>query len=247
MAAATRSGGLQAQGALLARPGHAFYIAIAWLFAAIVFAGFSRSFYLNGWFARLDLTTLRIVHGVVGTAWIVLLLAQTTLVAARRTDLHRRLGVLGALVALAMVVVGSMLALESGRQGFSNPGLPPPQVFLIVPLTDMLLFAGYVATALALRDRPDWHKRLMLLATLIMLAPAFARLPIDAVRNHLPASAFALSALTLVAVATWDAAARRRLHPVYLWGGALFIVSIPLRVVVAQTSAWQSFALWLVG
>ena len=53
--------------------------------------------------------------------------------------------------------------------------------------------------------------------------------------------------LTLVAVATWDAAARRRLHPVYLWGGALFIVSIPLRVVVAQTSAWQSFALWLVG
>jgi hypothetical protein len=247
MAASTGSAGLQAQGALLARPGHAFYIAVAWLFAAIVFAGFSRSFYLNGWFARLDLTTLRIVHGAVATAWIVLLLAQTTLVAARRTDLHRRLGALGALVALAMVVVGLALALESGRHGFSNPGLPPPRIFLIVPLTDMVLFTGCVATALALRDRPDWHKRLMVLATLVILAPAFARLPVDAVRDHLPASAFALSALSLVAVATWDAVARRRLHPVYLWGGGLFILSIPLRVVVAKTSAWQSFALRLVG
>jgi hypothetical protein len=217
------------------------------LLALLVFAGFARTFYLNALFARLDLTTLRITHGVLFSTWIVLLVAQTSLVAARRTDLHRRFGALGAVLAVAIIAVGMAITINAGRHGFQNPGLPPPLIFMVVPFFDIVLFALLVGAALALRDRTDWHKRLMVMATLAVTPPAFARLPVEAIRSTVPLSAFILTALAIVAVAVWDAVARRRLHPAYLCGGLLVILSFPLRVVLAGTAAWQAFARWLVA
>lgn len=246
MAASIQSGRARPE-AFASRPGHAFYIALAWILAVLVFAGFARTFYLNGLFARMDLTTLRVVHGVLFSAWIVLLVTQTGLVAAHRVDVHRRLGGAGAVLAVAMIAVGLAITISAGRHGFQTPGLPPPLVFMIVPLFDIVLFAMLVGAALAFRNRPDWHKRLMLLATLAITPPAFARLPIEAVRTTLPLSAFVLTALAIVAVAAWDAVARRHLHPVYLWGGLIVILSFPLRLALAGNAGWQAFARWLVA
>jgi hypothetical protein len=39
----------------------------------------------------------------------------------------------------------------------------------------MLIFLAFVAAAVALRKKPDWHKRLMLLATIAILWPAWFR------------------------------------------------------------------------
>ena len=230
-----------------ARPGHAFYVAVAWILALLAFAGFARTFYLNAFFARLDLGTLRVLHGVLFSAWLLLLVVQTGLVATRRTAVHRRFGAFGAVVAAAMVFTGVVVALHAGRNGFRTPGLPPSHIFMLVPLVDIALFACLTGAALALRDRPDWHKRLMLLATLAITPPIFARLPLDALRAMQPMAAFGLATFAIVAVAAIDTMARRRLHPVYLWGGLLVVLSFPLRVLAAGTAAWQAVARWLVG
>lgn len=230
------------------RPGHRFYVVIAVLAAVVIFAGFARTFYLNAFFARLDLSTLRIVHGVLFSGWILLLVAQTSLVAAHRTDLHRRLGIAGAVLAALMVIVGTALAIEAARNGFRNPGLPPPLIFFAVPFFDVIVFAILVAIALSTRRRrTDIHKRLMLVATVSLFPPAIARLPIDFIRSTTPVSAFGLTALALLAILAYDAARQRRVHPAYVWGSLFVILSYPLRMALAGTEAWQSFARWLVG
>lgn len=142
----------------------------------VVFAGFSRTFFLKGAFGAPELTALLLVHGIVMTLWFSLFLVQARLVASGRTDLHRRLGILGGLLAVGVVIVGVTVGISAARQGHS-PG-PPPLVFLGVPLFDMLVFASLVSTALYFRSKPETHKRLMLLANLSILTAAIARIPV---------------------------------------------------------------------
>jgi hypothetical protein len=75
----------------------------------------------------------------------VLLLSQVTLVAAKRTHIHRRLGVGGGVLAAFMIVVGTITAIQAARRGVTPPGGPPPLVFLLIPLSDILMFSILVA------------------------------------------------------------------------------------------------------
>jgi hypothetical protein len=102
---------------------------------------------------------------------------QVRLVAIRRTDLHRRLGVLGALLAALVVVAGTATSIAAARRGYT-PG-PPPLVFLAIPLGDLLVFSVLITTALLFRRRSDIHRRLMPLAALSLLTPAISRIPLD--------------------------------------------------------------------
>ena len=77
-----------------------FYVGISVIIAATVFAGFAPTYFLKSYFASPPLMPLLHLHGLVFTSWIVLLLTQTTLVAANRTDIHRRLGIVGGVIAV---------------------------------------------------------------------------------------------------------------------------------------------------
>lgn len=224
---------------------HGFYLAMAAFALLVVFVGFAPTYYLSGQFDGPALTPLVQLHGLVFTTWMLLFGVQTTLVATHRTHVHRRLGIVGALVAFAMVVIGVVTAIASARRGHTPLPVVPPLAFLAVPIADMVVFGVLVSTAVAMRRRADFHARLMLLATITILGPAFARIRIDAVQDNNPASFMVLVTLTVVACAGWDAMRRARLHPVYLWGGLLVILSQPLRLAIARTDAWMAFARWL--
>lgn len=226
-----------------------FYTGIAIAMFAAVFLGFARSFFLRPWFPEVPAPTEPVffVHGVAFTAWLVLLVAQPALVAAHRTDLHRKLGWTGAGLAAAMVALGTFGALVAARRptGFVGISLPPLQ-FLAVPLFDMALFAAFVALAVAKRRDSQSHKRLMMLASVNLLAAGIARWPF-AMMQAGPPMFFGLSDLFIVALVAWDLASRGRLHPVTLWGGLAIVVSQPLRLVLSGTGTWMAFAGWAVG
>jgi hypothetical protein len=230
-------------GPLVRRRHPRFYNGMSLLIAAIVFAGFSRTFYLSPWLHGPALSPLRIVHGVAFSAWIVLFVAQTTLVAAGRTDLHRRLGVAGAVLAAGMVVLGTVLAIANAREGHAPPGIPP-LVFLIIPLFDMVVFAPMVAAAVWYRHRPETHKRLMLLATLSLLAAAVARLP-TALAAAGPLFYFGVVDLLILTGVLYDRVTRGKVHPVYVWGGLAILASQVIRIALSGTSAWLAVATWL--
>jgi hypothetical protein len=114
------------------------------------------------------------LHGAVFSAWILLLLVQARLVAMKRTDLHRTLGVAGGTLAVLMLVVGYFVAINAARRTAQIPG---QLQFLIVPVGALIVFPVLVGAAFLLRRRVDFHKRLMLLATIELMNAAVDRLP----------------------------------------------------------------------
>jgi hypothetical protein len=224
-----------------------FYVTAALFAAAVIFAGFAPTFYLKAFFGSPELSTLKLVHGVVFSGWLVLFVTQTWLVASDRRGIHRRLGVAGALLVVAMSIVGYLLAVDTGRRGFTPDSHVTPLGFMAIPLFDLGVFVALVACALLLRGRSDWHKRLMLLATLSLLPPAIARIAIQFPPAPVLPIAFGGTALIVLAAIIIDRLAQRRLHPAMLWGGLFVIVSLPVRILVAGTQAWQAFAAWMIS
>ena len=230
-----------------ARSERPLFLAAALAVATVVFVGFARTFYLKGLFGSPALSGLLLLHGAAMTLWIGLFIAQIGLVAAGRSGLHRRVGMLGVALALLIVVVNVLAAIDAGRRGFSPSPQVTPIMFMAVPLVDVLLFAILVGAAVWHRRHAATHKRLMLLATLGILTPAVARLPIDALRQvGLPAF-FGVTVFCLVAVVVFDTIRSGRLHPAFGWGGALLMASIPFRIVLSKTDAWAAFAAWLIA
>jgi uncharacterized membrane protein YozB (DUF420 family) len=222
-----------------------FFGAAALIAALIAFVGFAPTYYLKGAFGAPELRALVHVHGLVMTLWVLLFFAQVSLVALRRVALHRRLGMAGAVLAAIVVIVGIATAIDSARRGVS-PG-PPPLVFLAIPIGVALVFGVFVGAAVLLRRRSDWHKRLMLLASIAILTPAIARLPIEAVHAGGIVLFFALTDLLAIACAAYDAARNRRLHPAFGWGTLGLILAQVGMLVLAGSSVWMGIAKSLTG
>ena len=223
-----------------------FYSGMALAMAITVFAGFAPSYYLRAVFGAAvtptgatTITPLVHLHGLLFTGWVLLFIVQTALVAQHRTRVHQRLGIAGGFLAAAMVVVGTATGITAAARDSAPPGIDPLS-FLIVPLTDVVLFAGFVGTALWKRRDREAHKRLMMLAYISIIVAAVARLP--GVLAYGPPAFFGLTCILLFASMAYDYVSRRRVHPVYLWGGALFIVSVPARLMLSTTEAWLGLA-----
>ncbi len=211
--------------------------------AVTVFVGFAPTYFLKDLLGGPPLTALRHAHGFLFTSWIVLFISQTSLIAARRTDVHRRLGVVGGVLAAMMVVVGTALAVELVRRGMAPAGVPSSLQFFAIPVGDMLAFSGLVGFGLYFRRKPETHKRLMLLATISILDAAIARWPYVAGTG--PLVFFGLTDLFIVAGWLYDLKTRGKVHPAFLWGGLALIASQPLRLAVSGTDAWLAFAGWV--
>lgn len=231
----------------------------------LVLIGFSPTFYLRDQIDlpfRFPINGLHVyVHGALMTAWFVLLLVQTVLVGTRRTTWHRKLGWVGAGLAAAVVV--TILATELGRlipPGPSPAGAPPPlppNVFtanmsaaFLGNLGFVVTFAVLVVAAILRRHRPEVHKRLMLIATIAVIAPAISRwvftfvllgfeLPTALMMSGLLRDYF--SWVLIAAVVIHDLLTKRRVLLATALGSALAISLPILGGLIARTGLVQSW------
>ena len=221
-----------------------FYVGMSVAILITVFAGFAPTYFLRPFFTTTPLMPLLHLHGLVFTSWLVLFMTQTTLVAAHRTDLHRRLGIVGGIIAALLVLVGLTTAVVRASQGATPAAGPAPLVFLVIPLADMLVFAILVGAGFYFRRRTDVHKRLMMLATISILAAAIARLPFAFLQAGPPAF-FGLTDVFVAACLVYDLVTLKRIHRATALAALLIVASQPLRLVIGGTHAWLSFATWL--
>ena len=220
------------------------YIWFAILMPLVVLLGFARTYYLKGFFDTPPIPGRLVhLHGAVMTAWVILFIVQVWLVSSRRVRVHQRLGKLGAVLAVLVFVVG----ISTGIASAARDPTPAALQFLIIPVGDMLLFAGLIGTALYYRRRMEIHKRLMLVAAISLLTPAIARIPLDFIINGGPLVFFGLTDLILLAGVGIDVVRSRKLHPALLWATVAVIACQPLRILLAGTNAWLQFATWLVA
>jgi hypothetical protein len=230
-----------------------FYVWMAWICAAVAFAGFARTYWsplARGAFAGPPIVH---VHGLLFSAWTLVFILQARSAAGERYERHRLLGYLGIAVAGAMLFVGFGVVSVGIRHGIDGGFGEQARSFSIVPATILLSFAIAVAGALACVRRPETHMRLMLVATVALLPPAIARLlaavlaPGTGVGMGFPPPPVAfsllpsvLSDLLLGAAMVRDWKTDGRPHRVYLIAVALLVLSQIARVPFAGTAAWRT-------
>jgi len=224
-----------------------FYSGMATCALLTVLGGFARSYYLRGVIdgpasPLATLTPAIHVHAFAFTGWILLFIAQTSLVAAGRRALHRGLGMVALAWIPLMVAAGASAALRGVVRGTAPPFMEPRR-WLAVQVFDLVVFATFALAGLRARRDPQQHKRLMLLSTLALLPPALGRSPLPPAILRLGAPGiFAVADLSLVPLVVWDLGTRGRIHRATLSGGLLLVISLPLRLAVAKTEAWAAFA-----
>jgi hypothetical protein len=219
----------------------------------IVFAGFAHTFYLRTLFETASLPLLLHLHGLLFTTWFALCFVQAQLVARRRVDLHRKLGILGACLAPLCTVVAIGVSFNAGRR--SVLAHPAALEHLAQPFAmdfgTALMFLVFVSAALYWRRRAETHKRLMVLACCSILFPALGRIPISANSVLFDAVGFwGLIGITeippLVSI-IYDSIKHRRVYPAFGWGGVVLMSSFPAFMLLGGSDAWLRFLAWLLS
>lgn len=202
------------------------------------------------------------VHAALMGSFLLLLFAQTVLVATGRCALHTRLGVAAMIIAPAMVVAGFILAPTNYHSLWSATQAAPPEAragmeqtlsfvenILLVQLRIGILFPLFIAIALRARRRePGLHKRMMILATAMAIPAGIDRIPW--LYTSLPASPLTPDLYMLVAISpmvVWDLTRNRHVHRAYwIW----LAVNLPFAVAVHglwDTPWWHAAARQLMG
>jgi hypothetical protein len=193
------------------------------------------------------------VHAAVFTGWMVLFTAQVWLIRARRPDLHRRLGLAAFALVPVMVVLGVATTLVSRGLRF-EAGRTDMLAFMIVPLTDMVLFPSFAVPALLLRKDAARHKRLILLATATLLPAAFGRWIGPWILAHYGDGFFGFAAqsylgpdLMILAAMLYDRVTRGRVHRIYFIGLAWMLAVQAITSAIYHWPGWMALAIRMIG
>ena len=183
------------------------------------------------------------LHGALLSGWLLMVIAQAFLV-KKRLRLHRKLGwaalVLAPLIVLSTVLVGT----EGARRDMVRLG-PSGADQVIGTITTPAVFLLLVAAALLTRKKPQWHKRLILLATVVMLWPAWFRW-----RHFLPDMprpdiwlGVVLADVPIAIAAIRDRVRFGAVHPAYLTAGLALIAEQATEVLLFGTPGWHRAAI----
>jgi len=237
-----------------------FFVWMSVALAVAVLWGFGPTYFLRAFIHTRDLASFVHVHAVIYISWIALFVVQSALVARHRTDVHRRLGVAGVVLGIAVVVAGivvTLVTLPPARRDAWEAVHGPIASFLWLARGNAgnpMMFGLLFASAIALRRRPQAHKRLMLLACLALMNAPLARAfddlgwPIHLAPFGFEASnsPFLLATPFLVprgfinlivlpffaALVGYDLVKTRRLHPATLCGGLVLFLFTPVAILL---------------
>lgn len=153
-----------------------FYFAMSLLVAGIVVWGFSHTVNENLFHAALPRPFLLWIHATAFSSWVVFFILQSTLVRTHHVRWHRSLGWFGAALGTVMVPLGISTAIVMARFDTVRLHQPGADAFLIEPFFDMLAFGTCFCLAVLWRKKPEFHRRLIFIATCVLLDAAFGRI-----------------------------------------------------------------------
>jgi len=182
------------------------------------------------------------MHAVAMGSFLLLLLAQTVMVATGRDALHKQVGIAAFVLVPVLVLVGIVLAPTMYYQTWDALQTAPASArselqqvlyiredILLLQLSAGLLFATFIWIALSARaGNSGLHKRMMILATAVPLGASIDRM--DWLPSSLPANPWATEFWILAALSpmfVWDVVRNRRVHEAYgIWLAIYFPVAL---------------------
>jgi hypothetical protein len=218
-----------------------FFTSASVLMLAIVVIGFAPSYFLRGAvFAHLP-SALVHLHGAVFSTWIILFVVQSSLVSAGNIRLHRKLGVFGAVLAGAMVILGILASFGTLRRGAALPSFFTPASFLIGNSFGILVFGAFIAFAIWKRNNRRVHKRIMLIANAMLTEPALSRVPYMQTHPYLIGG---IPLAIIFALLVFDLVTVRKPVEATVVGGFLFWATDPISDWIIATPWAQQVTLW---
>jgi len=212
-----------------------FYFAMSLLVAGIVVWGFNHTVDQNLFHPAVPRPLILWFHGGAFSTWVLFFIFQSTLVRTHNVKWHRFFVWFGAGLAAVMVPLGITTSIVMGRFDIHTLHESGVDAFLIVPWYDMVAFPVLISLAILWRKKPEFHRRLIFIATCCLLDAAFGRQ--DYVFNH-NLYFWCLDGVILLGVVR-DLVVNQRIHKVYL-------VTVPVLVICqmfvvhtyASASAW---------
>ncbi len=210
-----------------------FYFFMSLLVAGVLVYGFSHTINKNLFHPAVPPPAILYLHAIVFTGWLLFFIFQSALVRTHNVRLHRQTGWFGLALGVAVFLVGVSTAIVMARFHIRQ-GAADAEGFLIVPLFDMIAFSIPFALAIYWRKKPEFHRRLILIASCALTAAGFGRFP----PYLIPPPFFyaGVDALILLGVAR-DLIVNRRIHAVYLYGLPAFVLG---HVIVTYTLTHNS-------
>jgi hypothetical protein len=205
-----------------------FYFFMSLLIAATVVYGFSHTIDHNLIHASPLPPFVLYIHAIVFPGWVVFFIVQSALIRSHNVRLHRRLGWFGVGLAVAVVVLGALTAASMVRFSIQQKDPFNSVAFTIVQVMDLACFAVPFALAIYWRKKPEFHRRLVLIASCALLDAAFGRFP-ELPLVFSPSGVDALICLGVIR----DLIVERRVHKVYLY-------ALPT-IIVCQIAAMETF------
>jgi hypothetical protein len=216
-----------------------FYYGFGFYALAAVFFGFSTTYFLP--MAQRSFAAPLVVHlhGALCLTWVLFFITQSMLVRGQQTRVHRQVGQAGIPIALGILVSGMGTALWATERDLAT--VPTALTTMIGTLTSLSIFTAFVVFGVAMRRRPDWHKRLMMLATIVVLWPAFFRF-----RHFMPWVprpdvwlGLVLADLPILIAAVRDRLVYGHVQPVWAIFGTLLVAEQSLEIMIFETTVWR--------
>jgi len=212
-----------------------FYFCMSLVLAGLVLWGFSRTVYTNLFHANPPRPLLLWMHATAFSTWIVFFILQSSLVRVHKVSIHRTIGWFGAALATVMTVLGFTVAVVMTRFRTAVLHQTGIDAFLSIPFADMLIFGPCMALAIYWRTRPEYHRRLIFIASCQLMDAAVGRF--DFIFNH--NLFYPILDLLIVLGMVRDWIVDGRVHKVYLYALPILIVVQGLAVY-----AWRINPAW---
>ena len=215
-----------------------FFTSMSVIMLAIIVVGFAPSYFLRGAVFSHQPSLLVHLHGAVFSSWIFLFVIQSSLVSTGDIRLHRKLGILGAVIAGLMVILGILTPIGTIHRAAHLPSFFTPESFLVGNIFGIIVFGAYVAFAVWKRNNRIVHKRMMLMANAMLMSPALARMAFPVTSNgfaatipfmvHHPFLIGVIPLAMIVALFIFDLFTQKRVLAVTVIGGILFWAANPV-------------------
>jgi len=193
-----------------------FFLHAAIAMTLIIVAGFSTQLVVGR--STFYSPPLVHAHAIIFMGWVTIYLLQNVFVATGRMTLHRRLGWVAAGWMLPMIVLGFGVTLAMVRRG-QVPFFFQPLHFLVFDPISVLTFAALTGSAILLRERTEWHRRLHLCGMAMLMGPGFGRLlPMPLLAPWAWEASFAAGLIFPAAGIVADLRRSGRVHPAWRWG-----------------------------
>ncbi len=216
------------------------------LILAVVIYGFSHTVRKNLVHPNPPRPLLLYIHGAVFFGWVLFFIAQSALVRTRNVRLHRSIGWFGVALGATIPLVGVSIAIVMERFHLRVLRDIQSPADLLIPLWDMVCFSVAFPLAILWRKRPEFHRRLLLVATCALTAAAWGRVP-EQILN--PTYFYSGVDLLILFGVVRDLIVSRRVHTVYLYALPAFVLGQTgvMYVVVHQSRFWINIARAILG